>query len=151
MPGAILSGKRPARHHIMDVGVILQLPAPGVKHAEEAGWVGVEERLDGLGGGLEQCLVAQLLVAAQKRAQGLGDGEGKHEVVAWQLAMQLSLEPLLGLAVLAAGAMTVAAGGRDAMVMAAVLALIADRTRGLGAALVDSLDGFLCAMGMVGA
>lgn len=75
---------------------------------------------------LEQCLVAQLLVAAQKRAQGLGDGEGKHEVVAWQLAMQLSLEPLLGLAVLAAGAMTVAAGGRDEMVMAAVLALVAD-------------------------
>ena len=103
-----------------------------MKHAEEAGLVGVEEariahqRLDGLGGGLEQCIIAELLMAAQKRAQGLGDGESEHKVMAWQLAMQLSLEPLLGLAVLAAGAMTVAAGGRDEMVMAAVLALVAD-------------------------
>ena len=31
-------------------------------------------------------------MAAQKRAQGLGDGESEHEVMAWQLAMQLSLE-----------------------------------------------------------
>jgi hypothetical protein len=116
----------------MDVWVILQLPAPGVKHAEEAGLVGVEEariahqRLDGLRGCLEQCIVAQLLVATQKRAQGLGKGEGEHKVVAWQLALELSLEPLLGLAVLAAGAMTIAAGGRNEMVMAAVIALIAD-------------------------
>ena len=62
----------------------------------------------------------------QESAQGLGDGEGEHEVMAWQLAMQLSLEPLLGLAVLAAGAMAIAAGGGDERVKAAVLALVAD-------------------------
>jgi len=93
-----------------------------------------------LGGGREQRVVAQFLVAAQKRAQGLGHREGEHEVVAWQLALQPPLEPLLGLAVLALGAMTVAAGGREHVMMATVLALVADRAIGLGAALADGLD-----------
>jgi hypothetical protein len=54
----------------MDVWVILQLSAPGVEHTEEAGVIGAEEArivhqgLDGLGGGREQRVVAQFLVAA---------------------------------------------------------------------------------------
>ena len=58
----------------------------------------------------------------------------------WQLALQPPLQPLLGLAVLALGAMAVAAGGRAHMRMATVLALVADRAIGLGAALADGLD-----------
>ena len=117
-----------------------------MEHAEEAGLVGAEEawivhqRLDGLGGGREQRVVAQFSVAAQKRAQGLGHREGEHEVVAWQLALQSPLKPLLGLAVLALGAMAVAAGGREHVMMATVLALVTDRAIGLGAALADGLD-----------
>ena len=64
-------------------------------------------------------------------------------MVAWQLALQPPLKPLLGLAVLALGAMTVAAGGRQHVMKATVLALVADRAIGLGAALADGLDGLV--------
>ena len=43
MPGAILGGERPARHHIMDVGMVLELAAPSMEHAEEARLVAADE------------------------------------------------------------------------------------------------------------
>jgi hypothetical protein len=103
----------------VDVGVILQLPAPGVQHAQEPGGVGAEELriggelLDCLGGGLEQRAVGDALMATDERAQLLWHREGEHEVVSGQLALQLRVEPGVGLVLLAAGTVAVAAAARQ--------------------------------------
>ena len=86
MPAAVLRTQRPAGYHIVDVGMALQLPAPGVKHAEEAGLIAADpagvggQGLDGPGGGLEQRAVTRPLMIAQKPPQCLGHREGEQEV-----------------------------------------------------------------------
>jgi hypothetical protein len=56
------------------------------------------------------------------------------------LALELAGEPQVCLAVLALRAMAVAAGGRDDVRAAAILAAIAHRAECLGAALANGLD-----------
>ncbi len=78
------------------------------------------------------CRINVLLASAEKVDQEL--------LVSLDTVIPAMLKPLLSLAVLALGAMTVAAGGREDVRKAAVLALVADRAIGLGAALADGLD-----------
>ena len=59
---------------------------------------------------------------------------------AGQLAFELALQPQARLAVLALRAVAVATGGGHDVRVAAVLALVADRAEGLGAALAEGLD-----------
>ena len=128
------------------MGVILQLPAPGVQHAEEPGGVGPQELriggelLDRGGGGLEQRAVADALMAADESAQLLGHREGEHEVVGGQLALQLGVQPGIGLVLLAAGTVAVAAAARQQALLGAGLTPIRERTAGRAATADDRCD-----------
>jgi len=68
-----------------------------MEHAEEAGEISADvlgvfgEFFDGLGRSLEQSGVSDTLVLAHERAQLFGDGEGDQEVMAGELALDLSL------------------------------------------------------------
>ena len=83
----------------MDVGVILELPTPGMEDAGKAREIGADETLvfgepfEGLGRGLEQGVVGDLLMRADKVAQGLRDRKGDEEVRSGELFLQMVLEP----------------------------------------------------------
>ena len=123
----------------MDVRVIREFASPGVQHPEETRHLPAQvarigrELLDRPGRGLEQGGVTAALMAAQERAQRLGHGEGEHEVMPGQLAGKLALQPRLGLVMLTARAMPIAAAAGNHMRLGASLALI-ERAAGLGAA-----------------
>ena len=100
----------------MNVRMILERAAPGMEDAEEA----TPRRADVLGvggqgfdrgaGRLEQCGIGDALVSAQEAAQPGRDGEGEQEIRARQQAIDLVLEPGLGLVLLTGGTMPIAAG-----------------------------------------
>ena len=146
MPLAIGAGQRPTGHQVMDVRVILQLPAPGVQHPEEAGQLAADEArvggefADRSGGGFEQPLIAQALMRAQERAQGLGHGEGEHEVMPGHLAPLLALQPGLRLGVLATWTVSVAAAAGHHMGLAAGLAVIQRAAGRRGATALDGAN-----------
>jgi hypothetical protein len=79
-------------------------------------------------------------MAAQKCSQRCGHGEGQHEVRGRQLAFKLVGEPLIGLALLAHRTVAVAAAAGSDMRLAAVLALIHDRSCRRAAAVDDRRD-----------
>ena len=104
----VVSGREPlgavfgaptARDDIVDVGVILELPAPGMEDAGKAREIGADETLvfgepfERLGRGLEQGVVGDLLMRADKVAQGLRDRKGDEEVRSGELFLQMVLEP----------------------------------------------------------
>lgn len=121
------------------MGVVGQLPAPGVQDPEEAGLVSADElrvvgeRFDGPGGRREQGVVAEALMAAEEGPEGLGDGKGEHKRGSGQLPLDLFFEPLLGVVVLAAGTVAVAATAKLGVRMTALRTVIDDRALGLGA------------------
>lgn len=59
-------------------------------------------------------------MAAQERAQLLGHGEGEHEVVRRQAALELAVQPLVGLVLVALRTVAVAAGAGHGMLLAAL-------------------------------
>jgi hypothetical protein len=126
--------------------LVVQLSAPGVQHAEQPGRFGAEEpwiggqRLDRPGRGLEQRLIADALMRAKECAQTLRHGEGEHEVMPGQLALELTLQPGLCLVMLAARAVSVAATARDQMGLAAFLAVIQHVAGLIGATAHDRAD-----------
>ena len=99
----------------MDVRVVLELSSPGVQDTGKAGEVGADEALlwsepfEGRCRRLEQGLVGDWLMRADKRAQGLRDGEGQEKVGSRELFLQLVVEPLLGFMRLALWTVPVAA------------------------------------------
>ncbi len=106
------------------------LTTPGMKHSEESGQVAAYEfiicrkdlqclRRSGEHGG-----IGFFLVASKGCAQLFRDGKGDHKVVSRQLPVKLAFEPLSGFMVLADRAMTVAAGAKTDMDLAAALAIV---------------------------
>jgi len=99
----------------MDMGMVGQLPPPGVQHPEETGQIPADvffigcQFLDGLRGGLEQGRIAWALMAADESAELLGHGEGDHEVMPVKLPIHLLCQPLPALMMLAGGAVPVPA------------------------------------------
>ena len=63
--------------------------------------------------GLEQSRVTEALVLAHEGAQLFWNGKGDQEVMAWELALDLFFEPLLGFVVLAGGAVAIATGAKN--------------------------------------
>ena len=114
-------GEATARDDVVDVGVVLELPAPGVQDAGEPRQVGPDEALvcgqplEGRGRGVKQGLVREALMRADEGSQGLRDGEGEEEVRPGQLFVQVVLEPLLGFMLLTLGTVAVATGMIDAV------------------------------------
>ena len=120
-PGRAVLGEATARDDVVDVGVVLELPAPGVQDAGEPREVGPDEALvfgepfEGRGRRVEQGLVREALMRADEGTQGLRDGEGEEEVRPGQLFVQVVLEPLLGFMLLTLGTVAVATGMMDAV------------------------------------
>ena len=132
----------------MDMGMILQGSSPGVQDTEEAGEIGTDviliegEFFDGVRGGLEQSGVSQALVLPDEVAQGFWDRKGNKEMVAGELALDLFLQPLLSLMVLASRAMAIATGAIELVRLGAAFALVKRNPAGLGTTVHDGIDGF---------
>jgi len=113
----------------VEVGVVLELPAPGVQDTGETREISPDEALvfgqplESRCSRLQQGVVREALMRAKKRAEGLRHGEGEEEVRPGQLCVQVVLEPLLGCMLLTLGTVPVAAGMIDAVVLATTLAL----------------------------
>ena len=113
----------------MDVGVVLELSAPGMQDTGETRQVRPNEALvlsqplEGRCRGLKQGVVREALMRADKWTQGLRDGEGDEEVWPGELFLQVVLEPLLGFMLLTLGTVTVATGMIDAVLSATAVAL----------------------------
>ena len=81
----------------MDVGVVLELSSPGVQDAGETREVSADETLvfgepfEGERRGVEQGLVGEALMGADKGTQGLRDGEGAEEVRPRELFVQVMM------------------------------------------------------------
>jgi hypothetical protein len=113
MPPAILTVECAAWYKVVDMRVELQLSAPGMEDAEEAGSITANvvgvlgQSFDCPRRGLEQGGISDPLMAADEGPEWFGDGEGEHEMVPGQLPLYLFFEPLLGFVVLAAGTVAV--------------------------------------------
>ena len=119
--------------------MVLQGSSPGVQHTEEAWEIGTDvfgisgELLDRRRRGLEQSRVTEALVLADEGVQRLRNGKRDQEVMAWELALDLGLEPLLGFVVLAGGTVAIATGNQELLRLSTALALIERNPAGLGA------------------
>ena len=126
--------------------MVLQLPPPGVEHAEEARQIAADvlgvlgQFLHGLRRSGEQGGITGTLVAAEKGSNLLRDSESSHEVIAGQLALELPLQPLSCFMVLALGTVAIAARAMQGVVFAALFALIDERTVLFRATVDDGVD-----------
>jgi len=98
---------------------------------------------EGFRRGFEQGLVANALMRAEKRAQGLRDGEGEEEVWPGQLLLPVVREPLLGFMLLALRAVTIATGMMAPVVLATALTLIEAVSVMAATALLDGANDLL--------
>jgi len=105
----------------MDMGVIFEGTTPGVQDAEESREVCSDELFiwdqffNRLGGGSKQSGVGGPLVFTDEAAQALRDGKSEHEMMTWELAFELFVQPLAALVVLTGGTMRIFTGAIDAM------------------------------------
>lgn len=146
MPLLMVDRERPAWHDIVDMGMVVQLPSPGVEYTEEAGGVGAEELgiggegFQGTRGCREECAIADTLMRTEKRPQRLRHGEGQHEMVTGQLPLELFFKPLVGVAVLASWTVPITAGAVNGMRLPTGIALIDDGSRVFGATVDHGAD-----------
>ena len=109
--------------------MVLELSPPRMEDAGKAGEVGADaalllrEPFAGLRRGVAHGLVGEALRRAEKRAQGLRDGESHEEVRSGQPFVQVVLSPLLGCVMLTLRAVAIATGMMDTVVFATALAL----------------------------
>ena len=135
--------------------MVLQGSSPSVEHAEEAREIGTDVLLiegkffNRIRGRLEQSRVTEALVLADEGVQRLRNGKRDQEVMAWELALDLGLEPLLGFVVLAGGTVAIATGNQELLRLSTALALIERNPAGLGATSDHSIDDFTMPLGMV--
>src|SRR5512134_1290302 len=103
----------------MDVGVVLELPAPGVEDPGDPREIGADaprvvgQPFAGRGRGVTQGLVGGALMGADEGTQGFRDREGHQEVRPGQLFVEVVLKPLLRCMLLTLGTGAVATGMVD--------------------------------------
>ena len=140
----------------MDVGGVLELPAPGGQDTGEPREIGPEEALvfgqpfEGRCRRLQHGLVREAWMRADKGTQGLRDAEGEEAVRSGQLFFQVVGEPLLGFVLLTRRAMTIATGMMDAVLPSTVWALREARAVMAALALSAGADGLAVRGGEVG-
>ena len=128
-PGRTVRGKATAWNTVVDVGVVLELPAPGMQDPGKTRELGPEEALvcgepfEGRCRRLKQGLVRGALMRADEGSERLRDGKGEEEVRPGQLLLEVVCEPLRGCMLLALGTVAVATGMLDAVVLATTVAL----------------------------
>jgi len=137
----------------MQMGMILQLPSPGVQHAEEADVSRADkarvggELFEGFGGGGEHGVISWLGMGAYAGPQRLGHGEGDQEVGTRQQLLQALVKPVGSLFMLAARAVAIAAGAVSGMQLSAGRAFIETGAESAAAAVHDGLCGFAVVWG----
>ena len=128
-PGRAVLRQPTARDNVVDVGVVLELSAPGVQDPGAPREVGADEPLvcgeacEGERRGVEHGVVREALMGADEGAQGLGDREGEEQVRPGELLLQVGVEPRRGCMLRALGTVPVATGMLDAVVLATAVAL----------------------------
>ena len=156
VPGCAVLRQSTARHDVVHVGVVLELPAPGVQDTGETREVGADETLvfgeafEGFRRSVEHGVVREALMRADEGSECLRDGEGEEEVRPGQLVFQVVLEPLLGFMLLTLGTVAVATGMIDAVLVATALALIEAMAVMSAAAVLDGADDLTVRGGEVG-
>jgi len=96
-PGGAVLWESTTRDDGVDVGMVLELPAPGRQDAGETGEVRTDETLifgEAFGGerrGVEQGLVGEALRRADEGSESLRDGEGDEKVWPRELSLQAAV------------------------------------------------------------
>jgi hypothetical protein len=145
-PGWAILGEATARDHRVEVGVGLEWPAPGMQDAGEPRQGGPEEArvvgqpLAGRCRRLQQGVGREALMGADAGSERLRDRQGAEDVRPRELRVQVALEPLVGLMLLALGTVAVATGMIDAVWLATTLALREAMAIRPALALLDGAD-----------
>ena len=140
----------------MDVGVVLQLPAPGVQDPGEPWEVSPDEALlfgqplESRGRRLKHSLVREALLRADEGSKRLRDGKGEEAIRPGELLVQVRLEPLLGFMLLTLGTVAVATGMLDAVLLATPVALREAVTVGSAVALLAGAADLAVGEGQMG-
>ena len=155
-PGRAVLGEAPPRDDVVDVRVVLELPAPGVQDTGKPREIGPDEAFvggepfEGERRRLKQSLVREALMGADEGAERLRHGEGKEEMRPGELFVQVVVEPLLGFMLLTLGTVAVATGMIDAVVSPTALALIEAVPVLSAAAVLDGADDLAVCEGQLG-
>jgi hypothetical protein len=129
-PGRAVLREPTARHDVVDMRVVLELPAPGMQDPAEPRQVGPDETFvggepcEGRGRGVKQGVIRQALMRAEEGAEGFRDGEGEEAVRPRQLFLEVMCKPLLGFMLLTLRAVTVPTGMVHMVVPPTGMALI---------------------------
>jgi hypothetical protein len=145
-----------AGHNIMDMRVVLELPAPRMQdpgeprevRADETRVVG--EPFEGCSRGGEHGVIGETLMRADEGTQGLRNGEGHKEVRSGQLLVQVMCEPLLGCMLLTLRTVAVPTGMVDAVLPSTAWALRETVPVVSAAAVLDGADDLAVRGGEVG-
>jgi hypothetical protein len=105
------------------------------------------ELLNRVRGGLEQSRVTDALVVPHERTQLFWDGKCHQEVMAWELACDLSLEPLLGFTVLAGGTVAITARDKELLRLGTAIAFVKRNPASLRTTGHDGIDDFAMSLG----
>jgi hypothetical protein len=114
----------------MDMGMKLEGASPSVKDAKEPRKICADELFIGdqffnrFGGSVKQGGVGSSLILTDEAAQAFRDSKSEHEMVSWESAFELFVQPLPALVVLTGGAMAISTGAKDPMDFATLFALI---------------------------
>ena len=145
-PSRAVLGEATTGHNVMDVRVVLELPAPRMQDTGETRQVRPNEALvvgqplEGRCRGLKQGVVREALMRADEGAERLRDRKGEKEVRPRELLVEVVLKPLLRFMLLALGAVAVATRMLDAVLSLTVWALREAMAIGAAAAVLDGAD-----------
>jgi hypothetical protein len=126
----------------------LELPAPGRQNTEKTREVCADEPrvcgapFAGGGRGVAHSVVRETLLRADAGAERLRNGAGDEEGWPGKLFLQVVMEPLLGFRLLPLGAVALATGMLDAVVLATAWALREAVAVMAAAAILDGADDF---------
>ena len=129
LPGRAILRESTARNAVVEVGMVRELPVPGMEDARATREVGAAatfvcgQPLESRCRRLHQGLVREALRRADAGSACRRDGAGAQEVRPGQRCVQVVLEPLLGCMLLTLWAVPVAPGVMDAVWFATPLAL----------------------------
>jgi hypothetical protein len=113
----------------MDVGVVLELPAPRVQDPGKPWEIGPDEArvcgqpFEGRCRRLKHGVIRDPLMRADEGTQGLRDSESEEEVRPGKLLLEVVCEPLLGFMLRTLRTMTIATGMMDAVLSRTTWAL----------------------------
>jgi hypothetical protein len=145
-PSRAVLGEATTGHNVMDVRVVLELPAPRLQDTGETRQVRPNEALvvgqplEGRCRGLQQGVGREALMRADAGAERLRDRQGEQAVRPRELLVEVGLKPLLRCLRLALGAVAVATSMLDAVLSLTVGALREAMALGAAAAVLDGAD-----------